>query len=418
MPVSREHLGRLLQNAGSAQARFLVLLVSDLVGHRVELSNLNVSDIDRISGVLRAKRGQNIERVRLSGATLIAFHEYNSSRESQEPALFVDDQGKPQTMDEVARVLDQIAEQAGLLFDPKTLRFSEPPKDRPLRIATKVASKDLFYLYGIVSHPLRRKIIEVLGGEGPTSFTTLKKRVDAKVGTLYYHLDMLKGLVSQDSQKRYQLTSVGVDAYRRLQAPEYVESTSLLVQNLPVNRGPVERVARVLALGPLWPSLVSGSILPRSGAAALVGLGALLVYQTRLETVLLFLNPVLTGSALLSLEFILSWIILYGITDAVGTFLFHRKGEHLALLLGTGYALTPLLGFAVWWDFVVYYSFRTPLVSMFVFSRVLLIVLQAWSLAIMAQGVSVVKGLRLERAGVVSLVVAYVNIMIAYLRGV
>jgi hypothetical protein len=419
MPVSRELLGRLVENAASDQERFLVLLVNDLDGHRVELSDLNISDIDRSGGVLRPKRGgHSAERVRLGGATMMAFHENISRRGGQDPALFVDDQGKRQTTDEITRVLDQIAERAGLLFDHKTFSFGSPPRERAPRIATKVASKDLFYLYGIVSHPLRRKIVEVLGGEGPISFTMLKRRVDAKVGTLYYHLDMLKGLVAQDSQKRYQLTSVGVNAYTRLQSSEYVESSSLLVQNLPENRGPVERVASVLALGPLWPGLVAGSILPKIGAVGLVGLGALLVYLSRLETVLLFLNPVLGGSTLLFLEFILAWIVVYGIADIVGTFLFHRKGEHLALLLATGYALTPLLGFAVWWNLVIYYSFRTPLVSTFVFSRVLLIILQAWSLAILAQAVSSVKGLRLERAAVVSLAVAYMNILIAYLRGI
>jgi hypothetical protein len=56
MPVSRELLRRLVENAGSAQERFLVLLVNDLDGHRIELSDLNVSDIDRSSGILRVRR--------------------------------------------------------------------------------------------------------------------------------------------------------------------------------------------------------------------------------------------------------------------------------------------------------------------------------------------------------------------------
>jgi hypothetical protein len=407
-----------VENAGNAQEKLLVLLVNDLDGHRVELSALDIADIDRSSGVLREKRGgQNVERVRLGGATLMAFHEYVSRREGREPALFVDDQGKRWTHSETTLVIDQVAERAGLSFDQKSFRFSGPTKERTPRIATKAASKDLFYLYGIVSHPIRRRIVEVLGGEGPTSFTTLKNRVDAKVGTLYYHLDMLKGLVSQDSQKRYLLTSVGMDAYSRLQSSEYVDSTSLLVQNLPEDRGIVERVSNVLALGPLWPMVVAGSILPKVGAIGLVGLGAFLVYQARLETVLLFLNPVLTGSMLLSLEFLVSWIIVYGMSDLVGTLMFHRKGEHLALLLATGYALAPLLAFSVWWNLVIYYSFRTSFVSTFIFSRILLIILQAWALGMLAKAVSVVKGLRLERAAVVGLVVAYVNILTAFLRG-
>jgi hypothetical protein len=80
--------------------------------------------------------------------------------------------------------------------------------------------------------------------------------------------------------------------------------------------------------------------------------------------------------------------------------------------------LAPLLAFSVWWNLVIYYSFRTSFVSTFIFSRILLIILQAWALGMLAKAVSVVKGLRLERAAVVSLVVAYMNILIAYLRGV
>jgi len=419
MPASRELLGRLVENAGSPRERLLVLLVNDLDKKKIEIANVNISDIDRTTRLLRFKHSdQSLERVRLSNATIVALHQYISGRGGQESRLFVDGEGKPQSMDDLRGVLAQISDRAGLQFDRETLRFSEPWRDKPPRIATKTASKDLFYLYGIVSHPLRRKIVEVLGGEGPTSFTTLKKRVDAKVGTLYYHLDMLKGLVSQDSQKRYQLTTVGADAYARLQSSEYVESSSLLAQNLGERRGGLERVARFFALGPLWPVLVLDTILPKIGSIALVGLGAFLAYQARLETVLLFLNPMLTSSTLLSIEFITSWIIVYGIADLVGTFWFHRNGEHLALLMATGYALTPLLGFSVWWNLVIYYSFRTPLVSTFVFSRILLIILQVWSLGLLAEAVSAVKGLRLERAVVVSLVVAYVNILVAYLRGV
>jgi hypothetical protein len=48
----------------------------------------------------------------------------------------------------------------------------------------------------------------------------------------------------------------------------------------------------------------------------------------------------------------------------------------------------------------------------------LLIILQVWCLGLLAEAVSAVKGLRLERAAVASLVVAYLNILVAYLRGV
>jgi hypothetical protein len=419
MPVSREILARLLENAGTARDRLLVLLVTDLDKHAIDPSSLHISDIDVPSKLLRIKGdNQSIDRAKLSSATISAFHQYISHRTSQDQTLFLDDNGKPETIQYINGILGQIAERTGIHFDPTTSQFNEPRKDKLPRIATPTASKDMFYLYGIVSHPLRRKIVEILGDEGPTSFTTLKKRTEAKVGTLYYHLDMLKGLVSQDSQKKYVLTTTGNTAYTKLQSSEYVENTAELVRNIPSRTGPLEKIAGILTLTRLWPALSSDSILPKIGAIPLIALGAILVYQARLETVLLFFNPVLARSLLLPVEFIAGWIITYAIADFVATLPFHRRGEHLTLFLATGYALTPLLAFTVWWNLVVFDSVRTPLVSTVAFSRILLIILQAWALAMLAFAVSTVKGLRLERAAVVSLAVAYANVLVAYLRGV
>src|SRR3982074_1137208 len=99
MPVSREILARLLETAGTSRVRLLVLLVTDLDKHATDPSRLHISDIDVPSKVLRIKGdNQSIDRVKLSSATIGAFHQYISHRTSQNQTLFLDDNGKPETI--------------------------------------------------------------------------------------------------------------------------------------------------------------------------------------------------------------------------------------------------------------------------------------------------------------------------------
>lgn len=418
MPIAPEILDRLLANTATTQERLLILLVSDLQGHQVEFSTLNVSDIDRPQGILRIQQGDSREQVRLTKETMRYFQRYISERQSREPALFVKDDDGRLSREELRNVLEKIGERSGVKFDNESFSFKDPEKDQPGRIVSKTASKDLFYLYGIVSHPLRRQIIDLLGEEGPSSFTKIKSRIKVRVGTLYYHFDTLKGLVAQDKQKRYFLTEAGKNAYSKLHSPEYVESSNIVAQHIPTKRQPLDRVVQVFAFNWLWPRLQSYPLQGSIGGILVLGLGALLVYQAGLETVLLFLNPAASRTILLPVELVVAWLALYGIADTIGTYGYGRKGEHVNLLLGMAFALLPLIIFAIWWNLVIQLQIRTPLVSTLVFSRVLLIILQAWSLGLIAQMVSVSKGLRLGRAATISLTIAYVNIVIAYLRGV
>ena len=87
---------------------------------------------------------------------------------------------------------------------------------------------------------------------------------------------MLAGLITQDPQKRYTLTEAGKDAYRNLRSPEYVESSDLLVDNLPATQGGVEKGMRLLLPSRLLSAVQSLSPLAILGAATVVSLGVLL----------------------------------------------------------------------------------------------------------------------------------------------
>ncbi|MCX8188800.1 MAG: helix-turn-helix domain-containing protein [Nitrososphaeria archaeon] len=65
----------------------------------------------------------------------------------------------------------------------------------------------------LIKHPIRKRIIELLGQRENMSFTELKNETNLPVGTLYYHLDVLKGYVLQDEERRYFLSKEGRKLY-------------------------------------------------------------------------------------------------------------------------------------------------------------------------------------------------------------
>ena len=69
-------------------------------------------------------------------------------------------------------------------------------------------------VYKVLSNPHRRRIIEVIGPEGKTSFTELHEALGMSVGALYHHIDALGGLITQDDQHKYVLTRQGKQAYK------------------------------------------------------------------------------------------------------------------------------------------------------------------------------------------------------------
>ncbi len=265
---------------------------------------------------------------------MAAFNKNLSTRKDDDPGLFLDTEGRRLTSTEIVQLAVQIGAQAGLKFDQDEMRFRKPSQDQPRRVVAKGASRDLFYLYGIVSHPLRRQIVEMLGDEGPSGFTQIRRRLNVPVGTLYYHFDMLSALVNQDNQKRYTLTEAGRDAYKKLHSSEYVQISELLSRTTGSQLTPVERGLKLLVPGSLLASIQRRGTLSVLAAALILSLGAVSVYLAGLETIVLFVNPS-DQTFLMLAEFLLNWLIVYGVADLLATYLFSRKGEHLTLLAGT-----------------------------------------------------------------------------------
>lgn len=67
-----------------------------------------------------------------------------------------------------------------------------------------------------LNHPVRKRIIELLGSRERMSFTEMRSEMNLPVGTLYYHLDVLKEYVLQDEERRYYLSKDGRKLYDML----------------------------------------------------------------------------------------------------------------------------------------------------------------------------------------------------------
>ncbi len=417
----------MLDRCKTAKERFLTSLMIDLDSAPIPLASLNLSGIDALNSVLRLFQDDRNRELRLSSRTIRLFNEYASTRTDKETGLFLGEDLLRQSDQALADLAYEIGARAGLVFQRENFRFViSGTKEASGRIVAKGASRNLFYLYGMISNPVRRRIIDLLGDEGPLGFTQIRTRLSIPVGTLYYNFDMLKGLVVQQSDKKYKLTETGQDAYRKVHSSEYAKSGERLADNLPEAQSYIEKIGRILLPSQVIRSIQSTSLEGVLGMILILALGSLLIYSARLETFVFFLNPsplslYLTPtleSLVLELAFLGSWLLIYLVSDIFATMLYGRRGEHFPLLVGTAYCLLPIVVFASYWEIIQNLALSGSGGLVISVSRILAVVVQAWSLALLARIISSLKGIRLDKAAIISLTLAYVSIMIAFVQGI
>jgi hypothetical protein len=249
--------------------------------------------------------------------------------------------------------------------------------------------------YRALDHPARRRIVELLGMKDSMAFSELRAETGLPVGTLYYHLDVLRGLVTQDEGRRYLLSKDGVKLYSSLADRE----------GLPQRPSPPS--ARVL---PGWAFSNLSSSLPWAAASwvTVAVLGAALSY--------------VGGQALILMQFGVSvfpdWVDValfpssmaaYSAYCLLSSYLISGRGTGAGGLLAGGVAYSPYLAFPL----VSYLVGSSPLGPDRLLFLILAIVLQGLSIVLGATYMSSVFGMRLERSLLLQLVF-YVVATIAY----
>jgi DNA-binding transcriptional ArsR family regulator len=263
--------------------------------------------------------------------------------------------------------------------------------------------------YAALGNPYRRQIVQLLREKRKLGFKELHQALKISVGALYHHLDMLEGIVAQDSDRKYVLTDQGRSMIETLSVSEERIAAG---QTQGVKETRLGFFSGEILLGrTLMNYLNADPIRSLPLAILIVAFGGWISSQTRLEPLLLFYLTPLSGtaSALFLLMFPIGWLVTFIMADILSTVVFHRRGDDLRLLNATAFAMLPLLIVPGLFSLA---QFLSPGRSLGYTAVLLPIFLQAWVVCLLASAVSISKGLRLERAALISLGVVYLNILV------
>jgi hypothetical protein len=234
--------------------------------------------------------------------------------------------------------------------------------------------------YRALDHPSRRRIVELLGTHDSMAFSELRAETGLPVGTLYYHLDVLRDLVTQDASRRYLLTKEGVKLYSSLAEREGL---------------PHPRASRPLRILPGWIfALLEGS-LARSAAVWLVvaGLGGALSFYGG-QALLLMHFGVSVFPDEVDVSLFPASMLVYLFFCLGSSYLISRRGTNAAGLLASGVVYIPYLVFPL----ATSIFGPTGAGGLGLIYLVLAVIIQGLSMVLGATYVSSTFGMRLERS--------------------
>ena len=248
-------------------------------------------------------------------------------------------------------------------------------------------------IYKILGSEVRRRILVYIGDRGSVRFTEMRRDLKLSVGSLYYHLDLLKGLVTQKSDKSYTLTSGGLEVYRRIK------------EGGRGGWGVSGGVVRVLLVIPLF------EVLNQSVARSLVAIAvssAVLIMTSLISGLGMFgVYPVENSGQPPTLTVLSSLFGLWILLDTACSTIYGRFGvNHVQF-----FSQVSII-------YLLYYLILSTAAALrMTFPNYLFLAIQAWLALIMGAAVAVSKGVRLERGFMVTLLALYLNTAILMLMG-
>lgn len=266
----------------------------------------------------------------------------------------------------------------------------------------------------ILNHPMRVRIIQLLGSKGPLSWKELSREMQTSTGSLYHHLDTLERLVTRDSSKRYALTTRGEDVYHYLS------------QN--PSRRDVQSLTKLIEKRSL-PAFVKGIFIPRSlvyfltatrrnSIVSSIGFSVVvlvLMTLSRNQLTLLYFSP--SHSVLQSAEGFAGSLLALTALTYVGMRVLGARPDPMVLLTSSSIALLPLAVFSLILRSLATLGYLGILADINVLTLAF-VFFQAWAAGIVATGMSISSGLRIEKTLIASVALLYAAAIIMLIRGV
>jgi len=190
----------------------------------------------------------------------------------------------------------------------------------------------------VVSKPNRAAIIRAIGDQGELSFKDLKAKMNLGVGTLYYHLDGLTGLVTQNGAKQYILTEQGRKVYDALKdVPPLREQRRIRIPSIRATLGEIllfdSHVSRLSIDAMSNISITFGILLT---ASVLAGM-------TRVEDGVFFILGRSPAPSFAFFTVPLSWALLFGMGAIIIKLLWRSSLSLPGLAGGSALAQVPVM---------------------------------------------------------------------------
>jgi hypothetical protein len=257
--------------------------------------------------------------------------------------------------------------------------------------------------YYALGHELRRKIIKIIGDNEFSSFTLLKKELGVSTGTIYHHLDTLSELIEQKEDKKYYLKELGVHAYNSLKDDiELIREKGFAIREFKspfLRRLTSKRFIQFKKEDRIYAILISIGILI---------IGTILSRVNQFYPLLLFFietnenNLELNFQIFLILSFLLNFIIYFIIIEGISRLFYNKNENTVNFFISFAIVFFPMILYLL----LLYIEiFNISFINFL--DKVLMIILQVWSLWLLSYSMSVKKGLKIETTLIVSLLLHY-----------
>ena len=272
---------------------------------------------------------------------------------------------------------------------------------------------DAWKLAKVVEHPVRSRIIELLGERGSLGWKELSSELGVKTGSLYHHLDALEGLVERDAQKKYLLTKSGKIVYSRTSRSRSFEAVQKAASEIRKEGASRRQGVAIFVPRSLISSLTSSRAISAAVVAVFGSSFAIFSWAERTSPVLYYLRAD-PGLLLTIGGFIASAIGVYLLAYVSGRLFLKSNVDPFVLAASSVISFLPVFGVSV---LTLVPSISAFLLTSNALYTILLVGAQAWSSTILGAGLSVATGVRIERTLLVSLVLLYITMMAMLLQG-
>jgi len=249
----------------------------------------------------------------------------------------------------------------------------------------------------------------MIGENDFSSFTTLKKELRVSTGTIYHHLDSLSQLIEQREDKKYYLTDLGIHAYNSLKNNiETIISPNFSRRDF---NSPIIRGLMFLTPNKLVNYSDNMKFYTLLASFIILIIGAILCGLNNLIPIFLFfgesfLNSGLDAFTILGILYFINFFAYALLIEGICRIFYKRKENSNKLFFSFGIIFFPMILYLIiHLIFVLTEIIIFPIVG--VIDNILIILLQVWSLWLLAYNLIVNKNLKIENALIISFLLHY-----------